>query len=99
VLISCKISTHTPYLGQPRDSITIELYEELKLTGRIDPSKVFHVPPDSPQEPEERGEDHERQRGVEYELHVSAPQRNRSVAPASSQLANANASARNKAEF
>jgi hypothetical protein len=95
------VGTHTetpgPSLGQSRDSITIELYEELKLTGRIDPSKVFHVPPDCPQEPEERGEDHERQRGVENELHVSAPQKDRSVAPTSSQSAIANA--RNKVEF
>jgi hypothetical protein len=68
-------STPGSSLGQSRDFIAIELYEELKLTGRIDPSKVFHVPPDRPQEPEERGEDHERQRGVEHELHVAAPQK------------------------
>jgi hypothetical protein len=67
--------TPEPSLDQSRDLITIELYEELKLTGRIDPSQIFHVPPDRPQEPEERGEDHERQRGVEYELHVTAPQK------------------------
>jgi hypothetical protein len=53
--------------------MTVELKEGLELTGRINPSEVFHVPPDRPQEPEERGEDHERQRGVEHELHVSAP--------------------------
>lgn len=77
-------STSEPSLGQSRNLLTLELYEGLQLTRRIDSSQIFHIPPDRPQEPEERGKDHERQRGVEYELHVSAPEMKRSsVAPAS----------------
>lgn len=71
VLISCKISTR----WHVKEGISVQFHPHIvvaELTGRINPPQILDVPPDRPEEPKERGEDHDRQRRVEYELHVAA---------------------------